>query len=278
MHHVLTDSLKRIEDYFAQDERCIGMYLSGSLANDSADEWSDVDVVAVLRDEDYAAVNEGMRAVCERLCGPILVWLPEGEGRESVNYAFLFDVEDRTHLYDFSILTAGLLQRATWLRPQHILFDKTGALAEAARRDPLPTFKPGELRHHINNWWVYTYLNGKYFKRQDTYKMLYVQDVIFQTHMRVLHAFHPDAQWHWWARDIHTLPQAQQDELMMYFESARPSDLATALQREMDLFSRDAHEACCKWGVTYPNELERGVREHLRLMGVTGLVHVASEK
>ncbi|MCL5996898.1 MAG: aminoglycoside 6-adenylyltransferase [Chloroflexi bacterium] len=270
MHHVLTDSLKRLEDYFSQDDRCIGMYLWGSLSNHSADEWSDVDVAAVFRDEDYAALKAEFRAICERLCGPILVLLPEGENAEFVNDAFLFEAEDRLHLYDFTILSVGFLQKATWLRPQQVLFDKTGALAAAASRETVPTFKPDGLRRQIDNYWVYTYLNGKYYKRRDTYKMLYVQGVIFQTHMQVLHALYPDAEWHWWARDIHTLPEAQQAELMIYFVAHQPDDIGRALQTEMALFSRDAQAACQKWGVAYPAELERGVREHLTFMGVTG--------
>lgn len=268
MHHVLTDSLKRLTDYFVRDERCTGMYLWGSLSNGTADEWSDVDVAAVFRNEDYAVLNQEFRAICERLCGPILVWLPEGEQSDVVNYAFLFEAESRTHLYDFTILSAGFLDKATWMIPQQVLFDKTGALAQAAERKPVPTFKPEALRHHINNYWVYTYLNGKYFKRQDAFKMLYVQQVIFQTHIKVLHAFHPEAQWHWWARDIHTLPQVQQDELMIYFGLARPADIARALWQEMDLFSRDAQAACQQWNVEYPAQLEQGVREHLKMMGV----------
>ena len=209
------------------------------------------------------------RAMCEADCGPILVWLPEGEQAESVNYAFLFEAEGRVHLYDFTILAVSYIDKAAWLRPQQILFDKTGVLAKAAQRPEPRAFKPEGLAQQIDIWWVYTYLNGKYYKRCDAYKMLYVQQVIFQTHMRVLHALHSEAEWHWWARDIHTLPQAQQDELMVYFSAHEPDDIGRALGREMDLFSRDAQAACAKWQVAYPAELERGVREHLAYMGVT---------
>ena len=102
MHPVLIESLKRIEQHYAADERCTGMYLWGSIANNTADAWSDVDVAAIFRDEDYPAVKQEFRATCTALCGPIVVVLPEGEQADIVNYAFLFDAEERLHVKDLS--------------------------------------------------------------------------------------------------------------------------------------------------------------------------------
>jgi hypothetical protein len=223
----------------------------------------------LFRDEDYAAVKAECRAVCEQLCGPILVWLPEGEGDHGVNYAFLYEADGRTHLYDFTICDVTFLKQSTWLRPQHILFDKTGLLAEASKREPILTFKPEGLLHQINVYWVYAYLSGKYYKRDDVYKLIYVQQVIFQTHLRVLNAFYPDAQWNWWARDINVLPAEKRAEMLVYFSAYACDTLAHALETEIDMFSRDAQAACAKYGLRYPAELERGVREHFAMMEVT---------
>jgi hypothetical protein len=270
IHPILTESLKRLEEHYAKDERCVGMYLWGSLGNDTADPWSDVDASIVIRDEDFAAVKVECRAVCEALCGPIVAWLPEGESADSVNFAFLFDAEQRLHLYDFSVVNASHVKKTPWLRPQKIFFDPTGLLAEAAQREPAAqfVFKPEQLSHLIVVWWVYTYLNGKYYMRQDTYKMLYVQGVIFQTHMKVLHAFYPAEEWFWWARDVHRLPEAQQEEMLVYWPAREPDQIASALWKEMDLFSRDARAACEKWNLTYPDQMERAVRQHLAFMGL----------
>ncbi|MCL4505949.1 MAG: nucleotidyltransferase domain-containing protein [Chloroflexi bacterium] len=270
MHHVLTESLQRLQNRLMLDERCLGLYLWGSLANNTADEWSDVDVVAVIRDDDYAAVKAEFRAICEEACGRILVWLPEGESAAFVNFAFLFEVEDRLHLYDFSLENLSHLQQSPRLKPEHILYDRSGALAEVTGRATVQAqaLQPDELCHQIDIYWVYTYLNGKYYQRRDTYKMLYVQQVIFQTHMNVLHFLYPDAAWHWWARDVHTLPVEQQQELMVYFSAAQATEIAHALEREMDLFSRDARRVCAEWRIPYQAELEKGVRAHLQTMGL----------
>ncbi len=273
MHPVLIASLKRIERHYAGDTRCAGMYLWGSISNDTADAWSDVDVAGVFADADFPAIKQEFRATCEALCGPILVVLPEGEQAEFVNYAFLFEAEERLHLYDFTLLTEGFLRKAAWLRPQKILFDKTGLLAEAARREPpaATTFGSQHLLHEIDNYWVYAYLNGKYFQRQDVYKMLYVQHVLMQTHLRALRSFHPGEEWNWWARDIHKLSEDHQAEFMVYFGATTPQHIAQALWREFDLFSRDARAACATLGAPYPAALEQGVRQHLQIMGLAGI-------
>jgi hypothetical protein len=76
-------------------------------------------------------------------------------------------------------------------------------------------------------------------------------------------------QWNWWARDVHTLPAEKKTELLVYFSANQCDTLARALETEIDLFSRDAQEACARYAVRYPAELERGVREHFAMMEVT---------
>jgi hypothetical protein len=269
IHPVLTESFERLRAYFEADERCVGMFLWGSLDNGTADAWSDVDVSAVFRDEDYQQVKAEMRSICDSLCGPILVWLPEGETKEAVNFAFLFNVEDRVHLYDFSIFSVKGLKTASGMNPHTVYFDKVGLFQTTDVAPSAAVFDPKSLLQNINNWWVYTYLNGKYYRRQDTYKMLYVQQVIFATHMRVINAQYPDSQWNWPARDVHHLPVEQQEQMLTYFPAPDPRAIADALQREMDLFSHDAIEACARWDVEYPHDLESGVRRHFKTMGLT---------
>ena len=274
-HPVLLESLERLRTRFEADDRCVGMYLWGSMSSGTADDWSDVDVAAVLRDDAYESVKAEMQSICNTDCGPVVVWLPEGETAEFVNDAFLFQVNDRLHLYDFMIMSASYMKRTPWVRPQHIYFDKTGALASAVQREAPATtaLDPVDLLHQIRNYWVYSYLNGKYYKRHDTYKMLYVQGVIFQMHMKVLRFLYAEEEWTWWARDIHTLPATIQNELLVYYGAVQPDEITTAIAKEFSLFTRDAQAACAKWHVAYPLDIESSVRAHLAYMGVLRTKH-----
>ena len=117
---------------------------------------------------------------------------PRGRKRTRRELRFSYEAEGRSHLYDFKIFDVTFLKQNASLCPQNILFDKAGLLAEASKRTPTRSFNPADLLHQIHVYWVYAYLNGKYYKRDDVYKMLYVQQVIFPAHLRVLNALYPD--------------------------------------------------------------------------------------
>src|SRR5262249_54552128 len=109
MHPILSATLEKAERHFRADDRCLGLYLFGAAGRGSDDAYSDLDLAIVVRDEAYAAMKQDFRETCERICGPIQVWLPEGEREQFCNYAFLFEAGEHLLLCDFSLLTASFL-------------------------------------------------------------------------------------------------------------------------------------------------------------------------
>jgi hypothetical protein len=270
MHPVLMEKLNGLERRLRNDERCVGMYLGGSIAGKTADEFSDVDAYLLVRAADYAGFKKEFYAVCQTIFGKILVWLPEAESPTFVNYAFLFPAGDDLLLYDIALLTAEEYFKAPSSSPKQILFDRTGLLAKPPQETPAASYQPENLLPAVNNYWVYMYLNGKYFRRADLFKMLYVQNTLFHNHLNILRASHPDMACVWWAKDIQHLPPAKQKELLVYFSPPTLPALTEAIQKEIDLFSRDAQTACQNCNVEYPATLELGVKKHLKNMKVTG--------
>ena len=267
----LTSSLARLADRFREDPRCLGMFLWGSMGQGNEDAHSDVDVALVIRDEAYGAVRDELRAICEEICGPIAVWLPEGESAEACNYAFLFEAGDDLLLYDFTVMSGSELARRR-SSPGRILFDAAGLLKAAAEKteDAPPSGQWDEIiRTAIKTYWVYAYLDGKYFRRSDIFKLLYVQGVLFQTHMKLLNALHPEEAWTWWARDVKHLPEERRRQLLVYFGAGSLEVIPPALRMQADFFSEDARAACRNWSVDYPDGLEAAVRKHLRKAGMS---------
>ena len=171
-------------------------------------------------------------------------------------------------LCDLSLMTAATLASSMGNRPVRILFDREGVLEAAQNAARAPAYSPHQLLPTIHEYWVYGYLNGKYWKRSDIDKLLYVQGVLFQTHMRLLRAFHPGVEWAWWPASIHHLTDEHQAAMRLYFSAADLTAIPAALKREFDLFSRDARSAARAWDVAYPDSLERSVRRHLHEMGL----------
>jgi predicted nucleotidyltransferase len=268
MNPSLEAAQKKLEQHFRADRRCVGIYLWGSAARGTADAHSDLDLALVVRDNEFAAVKSELRATCERLCGKIQGWLPEGERDQSVNFAFLFEAEDRLLLCDLTLITAAFLAANPRAQPIRILYDPDGLLAAAVSKAQPRPFSPDHLLRMIHEYWVYAYLNGKYWQRSDLHKLLYVQQALFQIHMRLLRAFHPDTDWTWWPISMHHLAPDHQERLRVYFGANDLAAIPASLKQEFDLFSRDAQEAARLWNVVYPQALECSVRWHLQEIGI----------
>ncbi len=277
MHPYLRGTIERLVARFSVESWCVGMYLSGSGGSGTDDEWSDVDLDLVVEDGAYAEVAAGLRAICEAECGAIRVWLPEGERPgQYCNYAFLFEANGEQFLYDFILLSRSFLQSPAQeqRRPGKVLLDREGLLARLKEtRAPRPYHpdaveRPHQLAYAIDAYWTYAYLNGKYWRRQDLYKLLYVQQVLFATHLRVLRASNPEGEWGWWPRDITRLPPVTQQALLRYFCPPDAEVIRTALGSELTQFGADARAACERWDRPYPEDVERYVRLHLIDAGV----------
>jgi predicted nucleotidyltransferase len=268
MRPYLKQTIHRLEEQFRADPRCLGIYLWGSAGKGTADAFSDVDIAIVVRDEDFAAIKRELPSICERLCGPIAVWLPEGASEQACNFAFLFEADSALLLYDFTVVTRKFLTESKRLRLDRILFDREGLLTAAKEGYRVQPYQPEHLLQTIDEYWVYAYLNGKYYKRLDTNKLLYVQNHLFQVHMRLLHALHPQEEWSWWPLSVKHLPPERQAAMRVYFGAKEPAEIGIALNTELGLFSEDARAACQAWNVEYPLSLEQSVRTHLHSMGL----------
>lgn len=259
--------LQRIQELvkrFEGDSRCLAMYLSGSLAKGTSDEYSDVDMGIVVADEHYDLIRAELPAICEAELGKLAAWLPEAETADWSSYAFLCHQGQELLLYDLAVTPIS-----NWKGTDaaQVLFDRTGR-SGTATEETAGAFDANRLAWLIKHFWVYMYLNGKYVKRSDIYKMLYIQGVLFQAHLGLLHALQPGHRWHWWPQDVQSLAIEHQDRLLVYFGAADLEGLAAAIASELDLFSKDASTICKQWGMEYPAVLEQGVRRHLEAMAV----------
>lgn len=268
MHPFLLAALAAAEAHFRADARCVGMYLHGSIGRGDTDAYSDIDVCAVIEDAHYPAVKAEMRELCGKLFGPIVAWLPEGERPNYCNYAFLFKNGDDLLLTDFDIISRSLFVERNQ-PPDRVLWDRTGILHEvAAKVHPKTTVAAERVLRLIDTFWVYAYLDGKYWCRQDLYKLLYVQETLLRTHARVLNLLHRESEGSWWAGDMAKLPARDQRRMRVYFSAATPAAAARSLARSLDAFAEDARLLCQQLNVPYPAERETAVRKHLHALGL----------
>ena len=165
----LLESIQRLEAHYRADDRCTGIFLWGSAGREDADDFSDVDFGVVARDADYATLRAELEEVCNRVCGTLTLWLPEADMEGFCSIAFLYRDADEVLLYDFMMVSESQFPRH---RPRNIevLLDR-GNLGEVQPAPILPKPASG-IQPLLATYWVYCYLNGKYFKRGDIYKIL----------------------------------------------------------------------------------------------------------
>ena len=269
MHASLLEGLDRAQRELQSDDRCLAVFLWGSAGSKTADEFSDLDVAVVVRDDCYASLKEDVPALCERTFGRPIAWIPEGEQDAFVNYAFLFKAGADLLLCDLMVVSETWIgANPTWIS-EEILLDRTGLSKKlsAGPKHGGAGFSASKLSECLHNYWIYIYLNGKQFRRSSVFKLLNIQQALFERHLSVLRFLYPDLAWTWWAaKDAYLLPEAHQERLLTYFTGARLDTICDLLRNEMDLFCEDARHVCRKCDTDYPDELERNVRQHLRRM------------
>lgn len=265
MHRYLQTCIDRFCAYWREDPRVTALSVNGSGGRGADDEWSDADLLMAVKEEAYPDVCRELRALAEELCGEVRLWLPEGETGKSVNFAFLFESEGEQFLFDYSVIWESVLVSCPYIEAGKILFDKTGSLTAAGERFlSRPGGSSEDLAVLIDSYLIYTYLNGKYYRRRDVCKMLYIQDTLMTMHTRLYAKLYPDLRLSgWWCMDVKALPPERTAEILLYRQPPDCDAILKAVFQELDLFSRDAREACAMAGIAYPMEKETYVRRQL---------------
>ncbi len=268
MHEYSMQTINRLTEHFKNDLRCIGVLLHGSGGQGTDDIYSDIDLTVVVDEKDYTDIRNSLRTLCSSICGDIKLWVPEGERQDYVNFAFLFEAEERQFLGDLAIFTFPAYVRKPYDLTEKILFDRDHILPQIREQQPRTNIERRLLPSIIEVYWLYDYLNGKYYRRRDICKTIYIMQTLFRHHMRLLGAFYPDTGWSWWPNDLQKLTVNHQQDMLSYMKLMHIADLPQCMAVVLDRFSLDAKTICLQNGLDYPNELEAYVRRHLQDMNV----------
>lgn len=266
MHPALLQGLEKLEAAFRQDDRYSGMFLWGSLGAQNNDQYSDLDIAAVVDDQHFDSIVQGFRETCETIFGPFVAWFVDGEADGFINFAVLFQSGDDLLLSDLSVVAWRALPTLFLPGPMKVVFDRKGDLAVQLERTlPKEAVLDAEgLLRCIEEYITYMYLHGKYSMRGDLWKIRQTQNNLFPRHLQLLKFMHPQAKWSGWvAKDVKYLTEAERDQLLVYSSGVNLTGLREVVHRELDAFTEVARRLCVQWGVCYPEPLECAVREHL---------------
>ncbi len=274
MHPTLKNIYVSTVEHFRRDSRILAAWEFGSIGKGTADEFSDVDPVYVVKDELFDEVDQELRPLLAGYGFRIALWWPEGFNAPGIkNYAVLLGGDDLLQeellQYDMTIVAesatkTGFGNMLLTSGAVEILFDKMGLLESLLDTHESTPYLPEKLVWQIERYWVYVYIHVKYLRRGDLFKLLYGQQTLFQNHLDILRALHPDESWGWWPWTVkNVLDSEKQAALLVYFGDADCDAIAVALRQEVSLFADDARQACMAWEQEYPADLEADIRAYM---------------
>ncbi len=265
MHPLLKNVLDESVAFFQNDDRVLAACLHGSCGTSNEDELSDVDPVFYIRPEAFDAFDRDIKPVFHTLCGDIVLWWPERCNCDTLkNYAILFSAGGRLLHYDMEIRTPPVEGKFR-VRPSQVLFDKTGLFEIVEEPATGQAYTPERLAWHVEMYWIYVFIHGKYLIRGEPFRLRAVQRELFDNHLEILRALRGNVRQEWWP-DVarRATNETTRDKLLTYFGQTDAKGIAAVLPSQIDAFATDARAACRKWAKPYPDRLETEIRAYLQ--------------
>lgn len=143
--------LARIITALQDDSRLEAAWLTGSLAAGIADEWSDIDVYSVIRDDDFATFVEERRVFYDRV-GQVVGMQSIHPGQNSENPGSQFDllIYRGGMEVDWTLMPLHLAHRANWSR---LLVSRMDIPVDQVRPESAEEQRT-QLQSHLDFFWA----------------------------------------------------------------------------------------------------------------------------
>jgi hypothetical protein len=156
------DVLKNAIDYFAEDDRVPGLFISGSIVSGTMDEYSDIDLDVIVRDDEFESVfSERDRAV-ESIGRPLARFIADHLPIRVDMFIVLYEGPVKL---DLDYIRASVLEpNWRWSR-RHILKDTDGFLDDIVSRSKgleAPSLSKERILNLDEKFWTWCwYVFGK---------------------------------------------------------------------------------------------------------------------
>lgn len=265
MHPLLLEIYNKTIECFKADHRVLAAYMTGSAFTPNEDELSDVDPTFFIKTDHYSQFHKELPGIFRRLCDNVIFLWPERFNCQTwINYAVIFEHQGQLLQYDITIEPEPQ-EKPRYCLPGQLIFDKTGVLLKESeiKRSPDPTRE--EILHAVETYWLWSYIQVKYLKRKDFVKVLYVQQELFNAHLKLVcfmnEPFQPLG---WWCSAIKSIKDPQcRDILMSYHIHQDVASMASKIKRQISALIDHTHCCCSKYGLPYPAHVNK-INEYLQ--------------
>lgn len=227
----------------------LGAWEFGSGMHHTRDEYSDIDIVFLLKESSFNEIDQQLPDILETICDHVLIFWPEDfNGAAIKNYDCLLEKNGQILQYDIFLLNYAALDDGLCkihyadLKQENIYFDLAGKVAALINEDQIHQTWSDDIYRLMDTYWLHVHMTSKYFLRGDYFKLEGVLRILMDTHASLLLTAYDRTTWGGTANKLHYLPEEKQKHLKYYYCDNDLNKTAKNLHQSMLWFEQDVRE------------------------------------
>lgn len=264
----LKGTFEKFIEIMKQEEGISGAWNLGSVTHELADEYSDINIVFLVKAEAFEQVDEKMKDYLKMACDDVVLCWPESFNSDAIiNNGYLLKQGQQLMQLDIFLINEDKLDdymcriHYTDLKMEYVVFDREGQVRKLIEKSPKGKTWNSDLKALNTTYWYHINMSIKYLKRKDFFKLHYLMRTLMDTHVALLLNGYDQIAWGNMANKLNFLPEEKQQHIMEYNCSCDFSENVSTLWRLMNWFAEDYNEVCEIKGVKADNRIAEMVEE-----------------
>ncbi|WP_044482002.1 nucleotidyltransferase domain-containing protein [Paenibacillus antibioticophila] len=231
------------------EQGVLGAWYFGSAAHGTTDDHSDIDIVFLVEEAAYTAVDEKLTVMLGGVCDEVILCWPEDFNSQAIkNYGYILRQKEHLFQYDVFLLNKARINEEicrihyTELQAKDIVFDRDGSVQALADLGVKGHLWKDDIRRLITTYWFHVQMSAKYFARQDFFKLNGVLRILMDTHSSLLLTAYDQITWGGSASKLHYIDETKQKHLMKYGCTEDLVMVRDNLLQAMEWFEDDVRE------------------------------------
>lgn len=241
---------QKFTEIMKEETGVLGAWEFGSGMYHTRDEYSDIDIVFLAAQADYAQIDNQLKDILQRVCDEVVIfWAEDFNGEAIKNYDCILNIAGEFCQYDIFLINEARIEdhicqiHYADITVENIFFDRAGAVAALIGKPLSKRPWQDDIMRLIDTYWLHIYMTEKYFIRKDFFKLEGVLRILMDTHISLLLLIYDKTTWGGTANKLHYLPQDKQNHLKKYYFDGDFEKVKNNLRQAMLWFREDVKES-----------------------------------
>lgn len=201
----------------------LGAWHFGSVLRGTMDEFSDIDIVFLVKEASFSFVDKNLTQMLNEVCDEVVLCWPESFNGDAIkNYGYLIKRSQKLFQYDVFLLNIAYIDdfmcqiHYADLNEQDIVFSKDGSVQVLMQKKNKGSLWKADIVKLVTTYWFHVQMTAKYFIRKDFFKLEGVMRILMDTHISLLLTAYDKITWGSSANKLHFIDEEKQRHLMKY--------------------------------------------------------------